>query len=300
MAPGVARGGGGGYGVVSAQDPDTPPSTPSKASCAAPTSFQRARRIVTWAFLTTLFTFCAWGYWSGVVPRALLGFMTAVEGLGYLGPIAMAAAFALMTVLLIPSTLLNIGAGYMYGPFAGYLVTAVGTSIGAVLAFVLGRYCVRGWIDSKIRDNPTLQLVNRALGSQDDQSFKIVCLSRLPPLFPFVLINYALGMASAVTDLKLWTYVSASVLGLMPSTLMDAYVGSLLSDLSGVGSQGAWDQGWYIVGVAGVTFLSTALIGSEVKRVLVKIEDAQELEDEELQGLVAAPDDFGLSDSDDE
>src|SRR5262249_3259422 len=65
--------------------------------------------------------------------------------------------------------------------------------------------------------------------------FKIVLLLRLSPVFPFNVLNYALGL----TRIKFWPYVLASWLGMLPGTVMYVYLGSALGSLAKLGSEPA-------------------------------------------------------------
>ena len=95
----------------------------------------------------------------------------------------------------------------------------------ATLAFVLGRTVARGWIARRIAGSPRFAAVDEAIG---ENGFRIVLLLRLSPLFPFNLLNYALGL----TRLSLRDYVVASALGMLPGTILYVYLGSLVTSAS--------------------------------------------------------------------
>jgi SNARE associated Golgi protein len=96
----------------------------------------------------------------------------------------------------------------------------------------LGGYCgVSGGSLSgakKIAGNPKFRAIDEAVGRE---GFKIVLLTRLSPVFPFNLLNYAYG----VTGVSLKDYVLASV-GMIPGTMMYVYIGSLAGSLATLGT----------------------------------------------------------------
>src|SRR5439155_10008067 len=73
-----------------------------------------------------------------------------------------------------------------------------------------------------IQKHQKFAAIDRAVA---DEGWKIVLLTRLSPVFPFVLLNYAFGL----TRVKLSHYVLASWLGMIPGTLLYVYLGSLVN-----------------------------------------------------------------------
>ena len=123
------------------------------------------------------------------VSEALQTFLEWVQGLGPWGPVALAGAYIVATVFLVPGSLLTLGAGFAFGVVRGFLAVWVGSNLGATAAFLVGRKLARGWVERKVAGNPKFLAVDRAIG---EQGFKIVLLLRLSPVFPFVFLNYAL------------------------------------------------------------------------------------------------------------
>ncbi len=159
-----------------------------------------------------------------------------VAELGAVGAIAFIGLYILATVLFLPGTVLTLGAGVVFGVVAGSIYVFVGATIGATLAFLIGRYLARNWVARRIAGNETFRAIDQAI-AQD--GFKIVLLTRLSPIFPFNLLNYALG----VTQVALKDYVLGCV-GMIPATVMYVYIGSLAGNLanSGMPNQSATAQ----------------------------------------------------------
>ena len=142
-----------------------------------------------------------------------------IDGLGVTGAIAFMLVYIVATVAFLPGSVLTLAGGAIFGLFQGSLFVFFGATIGATLAFLVGRYLARDWISKKIAGNEKFSAVDKAVGKE---GFKIVLLTRLSPIFPFNLLNYGMG----VTGVSLKDYVFASI-GMLPGTIMYVYFGSL-------------------------------------------------------------------------
>lgn len=162
----------------------------------------------------------------------LLTLLEWTRGLGSWGYLALIAVYVVATVLFLPGSLLTLAAGFLFGVVAGSVVVSIGATLGACAAFLAGRYLARGKIEQKVAGNPRFGAIDQAVGSQ---GFKIVLLTRLSPIFPFNLLNYAFGL----TRVRFWTYALASWLGMIPGTVLYVYLGSTAKDLTQISSGGA-------------------------------------------------------------
>ena len=157
--------------------------------------------------------------------------LTWVESLGSIAPIAFIVLYNVATVLLIPGSVLTLGSGILFGLFWGSLYVFFAATLGATLAFWLGRNVARDWVSEKISAYPKFAAIDKAVAKE---GFKIVFLTRLSPLFPFNLLNYAFG----ITKVSLKDYVLGSV-GMIPGTILYVYIGSLLGSIAQIGMKGA-------------------------------------------------------------
>ena len=130
-------------------------------------------------------------------------------------------------MLFIPGSVLTIAAGVIFknlgssawvGLIIAFATVSVGSTVGAALAFLCGRFFFRGWVQRKIEEMPKFQAVERAI---QKNGFYIVFLLRLSPIFPFNVLNYALG----ATTVQFWAYVLASWIGMGPGTFLYVYIG---------------------------------------------------------------------------
>ncbi|MEH2054476.1 TVP38/TMEM64 family protein [Nostoc sp.] len=152
-----------------------------------------------------------------------------IDSLGALGAIAFIALYIIATVAFFPGSILTLGAGVIFGVVWGSLYVFIGATLGATAAFLVGRYLARGWVAGKIADNKKFAAIDQAVGKK---GLKIVLLTRLSPIFPFNLLNYAFG----ITGVSLQDYFIGS-LGMIPGTIMYVYIGSLAGNLAMIGTE---------------------------------------------------------------
>jgi uncharacterized membrane protein YdjX (TVP38/TMEM64 family) len=157
-----------------------------------------------------------------------------INGLGALGGVVFIAIYILATLAFLPAAILTLGAGVIFGVIWGSLYVFIGATLGAVAAFLVGRYVARGWVKEKISSYKKFANIDQAVSKE---GLKIVFLIRLSPLFPFNLLNYALG----VTSVSLKDYFLASV-GMIPGTIMYVYLGHLAGDLALIGNKSQPDN----------------------------------------------------------
>lgn len=151
-----------------------------------------------------------------------------IDGLGAGGALAFIALYTLATVLFLPGSVLTLGAGVVFGVLQGFLYVFIGASLGATAAFLVSRYLARDWVARKLATTPKFKAIDAAIGRE---GFKIVLLTRLSPVFPFNVLNYALG----ITGVTLKNYLLGFI-GMIPGTLLYVYLGSLAGSLALLGS----------------------------------------------------------------
>ena len=168
-------------------------------------------------------------------PARLRDALQWVDQLGWLGVGIFIALYVLACIFFIPGSMLTLGAGVVFGVTKGSIIVSIASTLGATAAFIAGRYLARDWIGGKIAGNAKFKAIDDAIGRE---GWRIVGLTRLSPIFPFNLLNYAFG----VTRISLGQYVLASWIGMMPGTMMYVYIGSLAGSLATLGSDGAEQQ----------------------------------------------------------
>jgi uncharacterized membrane protein YdjX (TVP38/TMEM64 family) len=152
-----------------------------------------------------------------------------INSLGAIGGIVFIGIYIIATLAFLPAALLTLGAGVIFGVIWGSLYVFIGATLGAIAAFLGGRYLAQGWVKEKISSYKKFAIIDKAVSKE---GLKIVLLVRLSPLFPFNLLNYAFG----ITSVSFQDYLIGSV-GMIPGTIMYVYFGSLVGDIALIGSK---------------------------------------------------------------
>ncbi len=192
-----------------------------------------------------------------------------IDGLGLWGPVAFIAGYAVATVAFAPGSLLTLAAGALFGLVRGTVYAWTGATIGAAAAFLIARYAARGWVERKIEGKPRFRKLDHSIGRDGG---KIVALLRLAPVFPFVLLNYALGLTKVRFVHYLW-----ACFAMVPGTLLYVYYGYVGREAL-EGGKTLWDWVLLVVGLLAVLAV-TVIITRKAQRALA---EETELEEEEL------------------
>ena len=187
-----------------------------------------------------------------------------VDGLGIWGPVVFVAGYAGATVAFVPGSVLTLAAGAIFGLVRGVAYVMVGATIGASLAFLVARYIARSAIEQRLQGNNRFAAIDRAVGREGR---KIVFLLRLSPVFPFNLLNYALGL----TNVRFIDYFIAC-LGMIPGSLLYIYYGKLAGDVAQLAGGAAVGRGaeYYAVLLLGLvaTVVVTTIVTRTARRAL--------------------------------
>jgi uncharacterized membrane protein YdjX (TVP38/TMEM64 family) len=194
-----------------------------------------------------------------------LWFIEWVRGLGTIGVFIYVIAYVTAAVMMFPASLLTLAAGFLYGPLWGTLLVSPTSVLAATLAFLLGRSVARDWIKHRIETNPRFSAVDAAVG---ENGAKVVFLLRLSPMFPFTLLNYALGL----TRVRLRDFIFASFVVMLPGTFLYVYLGSSVANLAALSSGkatrgGPWEHVLFWSGLA-ATILVVTLVTRTARKAL--------------------------------
>lgn len=204
-----------------------------------------------------------------------VGTMDWVEGLGFAGYGVFFGIYVLFTVLFLPGFILTVGGGAVFGVGVGFVLVSLASTTGACLAFLLGRFFAREMVESRVAGNRRFAAIDRAVG---ERGWKIVFLTRLSPVFPFNLINYAYGL----TKVPFWHFALASWIGMMPGTLLYVYIGSLSSDvaMAAIGEGGQASAGRWAMNIVGLlaTVAVTVYVTKVARRALNEAVPEEDLE----------------------
>jgi uncharacterized membrane protein YdjX (TVP38/TMEM64 family) len=184
-------------------------------------------------------------------------------GQGAWTPVIFIALYVLAAVLLVPASLLTLGAGAVFGLARGTLLVSLASTLAATVAFLLGRHLAREAVAGRIAGHERFAALDRAVAAE---GWKIVLLTRLSPVFPYTVLNYAFGL----TPVKLGHYVLASWLGMLPGTVMYVYLGTLAgAATTGPRSRTTGEWALYGVGLA-ATVAVTVLVTRLARKALAR------------------------------
>jgi len=138
-----------------------------------------------------------------------------IGALGVWGPVAYVAVYMVGTLFVAGAALTLVG-GALFGPVWGILYVLVGSVSGATLAFLIARYVAGEWVERH-----TQGLLRQVKEGVEAEGWRFVAFVRLVPLFPFILLNYALGL----TRIPLRTYVVGSAIFMLPGIAGYVYLG---------------------------------------------------------------------------
>ncbi|MCW0203443.1 MAG: VTT domain-containing protein [Rhodanobacter thiooxydans] len=139
-----------------------------------------------------------------------------VEGAGAAGSVLFMGIHALATVLFLPGAVITLAGGALFGPLWGTLWNLTGATVGAALAFLIARHLGADWVTR--RAGPRMQRLSEGVASE---GWHFVAFVRLVPLFPFNLLDYALGL----TRISFMTYRLATWVFMLPGAFAYTWLG---------------------------------------------------------------------------
>ncbi len=169
-----------------------------------------------------------------------------IDSLGPWGPVAFIIAYGAATVLFLPGTVFTLAGGAMFGPLWGTMFNLTGATFGAVLAFLTARYVAADWVAAKVGGR-----LARIIEGVEQEGWRFVAFTRLVPLFPFNVLNYAFGL----TKIPLAVYAVTSAICMIPGGFAYTYLGYAGREAV-AGGEGTIQKGLLALGlVALVAFL---------------------------------------------
>ena len=139
-----------------------------------------------------------------------------VADAGIAGPFIFMLLYIIGTVLFFPGAVLTLAGGAIFGPVWGTLYNLTGATIGAGIAFLLARYLASDWVEKKAAGR-----LAQLKGGVEEEGWRFVTFVRLVPLFPFNVLNFALGL----TRIKFWPYLLTSYICMFPGAVAYTYLG---------------------------------------------------------------------------
>ncbi len=141
--------------------------------------------------------------------------------------------YIVMAALSLPgAAVLTLLGGALFGMVTGTIAVSFASTVGATLACAVARFILRDWVQHKIGEK--LEVIHT--GIEQEGAWYLLTM-RLIPMFPFWLVNLALGL----TRMPISTFYWVSQLGMLPGTVIYVFAGRQLGQidsLSGILSPG--------------------------------------------------------------
>lgn len=208
-----------------------------------------------------------------------------VRDAGPVAPLLFILIYALAAVLFLPGSALTLAGGALFGPVLGTFYNLTGATLGATLAFLIARYLAADWVTNK-----TGGRVKQLINGVEKEGWRFVAFVRLVPLFPFNLLNYALGL----TRLRLLHYILATSLFMLPGTIAFTYLGYAGREAV-AGGEGMIQKGLLALALLAVVAFLPRLIGNLRRGPMIDIPELRQRIDTEKKLLVLdvrTPEDF--------
>jgi uncharacterized membrane protein YdjX (TVP38/TMEM64 family) len=139
-----------------------------------------------------------------------------VARLGPWGPLAFIGVYLVAPALFLPGSVLTLAGGALFGVVNGALLSLAGATAGATLAFLIARYLAADWVERRVSGR-----LHEIKAGVEREGWRFVAFVRLVPIFPFNLLNYALGL----TRIPVVTFTVTSLVTMAPGAVAYAYLG---------------------------------------------------------------------------
>lgn len=218
---------------------------------------------------TTLFLILVTGIAAMVMYREQLDAVVLenwVNSAGMLGSILFMAIYVIGTIFFFPGSVLTLAGGALFGPVWGTVFNLTGATIGAAVSFVIARHLLSDWVENK-----TGGRMKQLKDGVENEGWRFVAFVRLVPLFPFNLLNYALG----ITRIKFWHYVIASYIFMLPGAIAYTYIGYIGKEAA-TGGEGLIQKVMLGLALLAIVSFLPRLIGSLRRGSMLDVETLKE------------------------
>ena len=164
-------------------------------------------------------------------------------------PAALVAVHALAVAVAVPNTIFCLAAGFLFGLGPGMFYATLGTFLGSLAAFGVGRLFLRRWLTGWLGRFRSATRVLTALG---DAGVRTVCLTRLSPLFPFAFQNFGWS----ATPVRFRNYALGSLLAVPVGASFFAHLGAAAKAGAALATESfSWSAALTILGLLATFYL---------------------------------------------
>ncbi len=131
--------------------------------------------------------------------------------------------FIIATLFLLPGSILVIAGGIVFGPLLGTLLSLIAATLASSCSFLLARWLGRDLLLKYVGHSHTFQAIEKGIARN---GIDFLILTRLIPLFPYNIQNYAYGL----TTIAFWPYTLISALTTLPGIVIYTVMASDLAN----------------------------------------------------------------------
>ncbi len=175
------------------------------------------------------------------------------ESFGLLAPVIFVLLWIAACIFFLPGLPVTLVGAFIFGPIWGTVYSAIGATLGATAAFLVGRYGARSMVEGLLKKHAVLRKIDDGV---EEQGWRMLMITRLVPIFPFNAQNYVYGL----TKIPLLTYVVVSALCMLPATAAFNFAAGALAEGKGVGRMLVY------LGLAAIVFVLLSLIPKFLKK----------------------------------
>ena len=179
---------------------------------------------------------------------------TWVESFGVIAPLIYLGLYLISTVFFLPGFPVTVLAGFIFGPLWGVVYASIASIISVACAFLVARYVARDLVEGWVKENAQFRKIDEQV---KEQGWRILMITRLVPIFPFNLQNYAYGL----TKIRFSTFVSISAVFMFPGTIALVMLGGAF-----VSGEGNILKTMIYLGIAGVLMFALSLVPNLLRK----------------------------------
>ncbi len=179
---------------------------------------------------------------------------TWVESFGVIAPLIYLGLYLISTVFFLPGFPVTVLAGFVFGPLWGVFYASIASITSVACAFLVARYVARDLVEGWVKENAQFRKIDEQV---EEQGWRILMVTRLIPIFPFNLQNYAYGL----TKIRFGTFVFTSAVFMLPGTIALVMLGGAF-----VSGEGNILKTMLYLGIAGVLMLALSLVPNLLRK----------------------------------
>ncbi|MCW8386546.1 TVP38/TMEM64 family protein [Fluoribacter dumoffii] len=174
--------------------------------------------------------------------------MSWVHHLGWFAPLLFLIIYCFATIMFLPTMVITLAGGALFGPFFGTLLNLIGATSGAAFSFLITRHLVYNWFSQRKGKR-----LKKLISAVEQKGWLIVAVLRLFPIIPFNIVNYGLGL----TGIGFRSYLITTFIFLVPAEIIYTYFG--YAGMEALLQQGAFYKNKEIL-IAGLAILVLCFI----------------------------------------